>query len=191
MSSLLPKQYERREHALEHAGGARLNAIPSQVPSLWNADTCPAHHLAHLGAALSVDFWDDAWPETRKREMIKQSPELHRLKGTPAGLVAALNILGYPNSYLTEHAGWQHDGAVKRDGRIKYGAARWYEFDVHLEFGRAPTAGELATLRRYIESFKAAHARLRRIYYGAHKNKHNGAHQRDGAINYGAGRAYG
>lgn len=190
MSSLLPKQYEQRERALEHAGGARLNAIQSQVSSLWNADTCPANHLPHLAAALSVDFWDDAWPTARKREMIKRSPELHRLKGTPAGLVEALNILGYPNSYLAERTAWQHDGAVKRDGRIKYGGPlKWYEFDVHLQSGRTPTAGALTTIRRYIESFKAAHARLRRVYYGA--RKHDGAHKRDGSISYDAGRAYG
>lgn len=189
MSSLLPKQYEPREHALEHAGGARLNALPSQVPSLWNADTCPAHHLAHLAAALSVDFWDDAWPTTRKRQMIKQSPDLHRLKGTPAGVVKALSILGYPNSYLVEHTAWQHDGTHQRDGRIQYGQPlKWHEFDVHLQSGATPTAGVLTTLRRYIESFKAAHARLRGIYYGV--RKHDGTHQRNGAINYDAGRAY-
>ena len=215
MSSLLPQQYEKLEHALEHAGGARLSAIQSPAASLWNAETCPEHHLPHLAAAVSVDFWDDAWPSTRKREMIKQSPELHRLKGTPAGLVEALNILNYPNSYVTEHVAWQHDGTVKRDGRIKYShplmaehaawqhdgkvkrdgrikyghSIKWYDFDVHLQSGRAPTAGELAVLRRYIESFKAAHARLRRIYYGV--RKHDGAHKRDGTINYDAGRTYG
>ena len=190
MTSLLPKQYAQREHALEHAGGARLSAIQSQVVSLWNADTCPAHHLAHLAGALSVDFWDDAWPTARQREMIKQSPELHRLKGTPAGVIKALNILGYPNSYLVEYVAWQHDGTFKRDGRIKYGhPLKWYEFDVHLQSGLTPTARALTTLRRYIESFKAAHARLRRIYYGV--RKHNGAHKRGGKINYDAGRAYG
>lgn len=190
MSSLLPKQYARREHALEHAGGERLNAIQSQVASLWNADTCPANRLSHLAAALSVDFWDDAWPEARQREMIKQSPELHRLKGTPAGLAEALRILGYPNSHLVEYVAWRHDGAHKRDGAIKYGQPlKWYEFDVHLQSGRIPTAEALTVLRRYIKSFKALHARLRRIYYGV--RKHTGTHKRDGTINYDAGRAYG
>ena len=190
MSSLLPKQYAPREHALEDAGGSRLDAIQSQAATLWNADTCPAHHLAHLAAALSVDFWDDAWPEAHKREMIKQSPELHRLKGTPAGLVEALNILGYPNSYLAEYVAWRHDGTYKRDGRIKYGQPlKWHDFDVYLQSGKKITVGALTTLKRYIESFKAAHARLRRIYYGA--RKHNGAHKRNGKINYDAGRVYG
>ena len=190
MSSLLPKQYARREHALEHAAGERLDAVHSQVLSLWNADTCPAEHLPHLAAALSVDFWDDAWPAARKRETIKQSPELHRLKGAPAGVVKALNILGYANSYLAEYAAWRHDGTYKRDGSIQYGQPlKWYEFDVHLQSGRTLTAGALTTLRRYIESFKAAHARLRRIYYGV--RKHDGTHKRDGKINYDAGRAYG
>lgn len=189
-SSLLPKQYEQLEHALEDAGGTRLSAIQSQVATLWNADTCPEHHLAHLAAALSVDFWDDAWPAARKREMIRRAPELHRLKGTPAGLVEALSILGHPNSYLTERVAWQHDGAHKRDGRINYGGPlKWYEFDVHLQSGRTVGAGALTVLRRYIESFKAAHARLRRIYYGA--RKHDGTHKRDGTISYDAGRAYG
>lgn len=190
MNSLLPKQYKQREHALEHAGGQRLNAIQSQVSSLWNADTCPAKHLPHLAAALSVDFWDDAWPEARQREMIRQAPELHRLKGTPAGVVKALNILGYPNSYLAEYVAWRHDGAFKRDASIKYGQPlKWYEFDVYLQSGRKITAEALTMLRLYIESFKAAHARLRRIYYGV--RKHNGTHKRDGKINYDAGRSYG
>lgn len=128
--------------------------------------------------------------ETRKREMIKQSPELHRLKGTPAGAIKALKILGYPNSHITEYVAWRHNGAFKRDGRIQYGQPlKWYEFEAHLQSGRTPTAGALTTLRRYIESFKAAHARLRRIYYGV--RKHNGTHKRDGKINYDAGRAYG
>ena len=188
--SLLPKQYERHERALEATGGARLNDIKSAVLNLWNADTCPANHLAHLAAALSVDFWDDNWDEARKRSMIQQSPELHRLKGTPAGVINALVILGYRNSYLVEYVPWRHDGAFKRDGKIKYGQPLvWYEFDVHLQSGTVPSAAELTTLRRYVESFKAAHARLRRIYYGT--RKHNGQHKRGGQINYDGGLAYG
>ncbi len=205
MSSLLPSQYALRERALEAAAGERLNALVSPALTLWDADNCPADHLPQLAAALSVDFWyvqdvryagfagaktGDDWPEAVKRQMVKQAPELHRLKGTPAGLIKALAILGYGHSYLREFVAWKHDGTFTRNGAIAYGQTlTWYQFDVYLQAGAIPDANTLNTLRRYIQAFKPTHARLRRIYYAS--CKHNGQHQRDGQINYDGGLSYG
>lgn len=55
---------------------------------------CPAHLLDDLAFETSVDLWDETWSEAKKRSVIARSPQLHRLKGTLAGLRAYVGIAG-------------------------------------------------------------------------------------------------
>lgn len=67
--------------------------IPVPIRDLWRWDTCPLSHLPWLAWAMSVDIWDDNWPEGRKREVIRDSFKLHRLKGTLGGLKRYVSLV--------------------------------------------------------------------------------------------------
>lgn len=74
------------EIALDLDLEARVLDIPVPIRDLWRWDTCPPEFLPYLAWAMSVDLWSDAWSEERKREVIRDSFKLHRLKGTYGGL---------------------------------------------------------------------------------------------------------
>lgn len=84
-SDLLPPNSTPLERALSGPTG-RLTAIPTPIDALWRWDQCPENLLPWLAWALSVDFWDELWPEARKRAIIRESFELHRKKGTLYGI---------------------------------------------------------------------------------------------------------
>jgi len=70
----------------------RLNAdIIRDIHDPWK---CPIEILPWLAYALSVDVWNDNWPEQTKRAMCANSLELHRHKGTHGGVEDALAVLG-------------------------------------------------------------------------------------------------
>ncbi len=91
--SLLPPHSTPLEHALA-ATTSRIDTIPVPVRNLWNPDLLHVDFLPFLAWALSVDAWDSNWSEARKRDVIKAAIAVHRVKGTPAALKAALNALG-------------------------------------------------------------------------------------------------
>lgn len=115
---LLPPNATALESALSDA--AAMEHKPEVVASLWNAATCPVALLPWLAWALSVDEWDEAWPEARKRQAVLQSVQLHRKKGTPWAVLRALEVRGYPGCELIEFKGyqtsWRESGGLFMDG---------------------------------------------------------------------------
>lgn len=94
MSSLLPPNATATERAVDEAT-ARLADIPVPLRDLWNPATIPAPLLPWLAWGLSVDVWDPAWTESRRRAVVASSIEVHRRKGTAAALRTALAALDY------------------------------------------------------------------------------------------------
>ncbi|KFB99475.1 phage tail fiber protein [Trabulsiella guamensis ATCC 49490] len=85
----------------------RLTGIPVDLRKLWNPDECPAPLLPYLAWALSVDRWDKNWSEQTKRQVIKASWIVHRLKGT----ITAIRRVIEPFGSLTQITEWwQEDG---------------------------------------------------------------------------------
>ena len=123
---LLPANATALERALSDAAGMQHN--PEVLATLWDAATCPVQLLPWLAWALSVDEWDEAWPEARKRQAVLQSVQLHRKKGTPWAVLRALEVRGYPGCELIEFKGYQDqwreagglfmDGSFAMDGRF-------------------------------------------------------------------------
>ena len=123
---LLPANATALERTLSDA--AAMQHRPEVVAALWDAATCPAQLLPWLAWALSVDEWDEAWPEERKRQAVLQSVQLHRKKGTPWAVLRALEVHGYPGCELIEFKGYQDqwrdaggmfmDGSFAMDGRF-------------------------------------------------------------------------
>lgn len=77
------------------------------IDKLWSAEDCPIDLLPYLAWALSVDTWNADWPEHVKRQVVASSVYVHRFKGTPAGIKAALNALdlGVTISEWFDHGG--------------------------------------------------------------------------------------
>lgn len=82
---LLPPNATPLERSLASATG-RLTDVPVEIERVWRSGECPSELLPWLAWALSVDVWDDGWSDERKRRVIAASFDLHRLKGTEAGL---------------------------------------------------------------------------------------------------------
>ncbi len=83
---------------------SRLHVLPvdaiSKDPAL-----VPVEMLDVLAWELSVDDWDESWSEGRKRSVLLSARDVHRHKGTPFGVLKALEAMGYGQSQLVE--GWQ------------------------------------------------------------------------------------
>lgn len=94
MSDLLPPNARAEERAISLAL-ARIADVETPVRQLDDPATCPAWMLPWLAWAESVDDWDPAWAETRKRAVIAASRYVHERKGTIGAIKAALDSLGY------------------------------------------------------------------------------------------------
>jgi len=94
IASLLPPNRTPLETALEATIAERLALSAHLIAAVWNPDTCPAHLLGHLAWGLSIDLWDDALPETQKREVCRNALTLHSLKTTLAGIKAHVALVG-------------------------------------------------------------------------------------------------
>jgi phage tail P2-like protein len=92
--SLLPSNSTQLERELA-ALTARIDAIdPAVISTLWDAWRCPSALLPWLAWGLSVDIWDDAWPEITKRQVCADAPAYHRIKGTRRAVEMALAYSG-------------------------------------------------------------------------------------------------
>ncbi|NDJ58057.1 phage tail protein I [Enterobacteriaceae bacterium 4M9] len=81
---------------------AQIERVPVPLRTLWNPQTCPVNLLPYLAWALSVDRWDENWPEATKRSVIASSFYVHLHKGT----ISALRRVVEPLGYLIEVREW-------------------------------------------------------------------------------------
>ncbi|TFF20822.1 phage tail protein I [Jiella endophytica] len=115
-AQLLPPNATPIERAVLTAELARLaKSEPEIVATVWHPQTCPAALLPWLAWALSVDTWDDRWPEAVKRDVIAASPQVHRLKGTRAAVEEALTAM----RLAIKIEEWWEDTTVGRRGTFR------------------------------------------------------------------------
>ena len=81
---------------------ADIAGVPVNLSTLWNPQTCPTELLPWLAWALSVDRWDEKWPEATKRSVIQSSFFVHQHKGT----IGALRRVVEPLGFLIEIKEW-------------------------------------------------------------------------------------
>ena len=93
MKTLLPPNATDLERKLTEVGKDAFN-LPS-IRIIKDIDQVPSQFLPFIAWQKSVDYWDETWQEALKRKVIKESRELHRLKGTPAAIKKALEPFGY------------------------------------------------------------------------------------------------
>lgn len=132
MDSLLPYNASAAERALEAAGTDAIG-IPI-VEGFREPWRCPAALLPWLAWSLSVDDWDPDWPVETKRQVIAQSVEVHRHKGTIGAVKTALRAMGYVDARIIEDqelprygTGWQFGSGWEYGPSDPHWADYWVE----------------------------------------------------------------
>jgi phage tail-like protein len=72
------------------------------VSSNFDPDAVSGPYLKWLGGWLALDI-ADGWDEAKLRTLMKQAPELYRLRGTRRGLARMLQIYTGVEPYIVEH----------------------------------------------------------------------------------------
>lgn len=115
---ILPPNATKLERAL--AAAASMQHTPEVIKTLADSQRCPVEFLPWLAWAMSVDEWQDDWPEARKRAAVRSAVELHRKKGTPWAVLRALAVHGFDDCEIIEYANflqdWQASGGKYLDG---------------------------------------------------------------------------
>lgn len=118
MTSLLPPNATALERRITQAA-ADLERADAPLHTLWDAKRIPAHLLPWLAWAVGVDDWSRHWPESAKRAAIAEAIPIRRRRGTPWALRRALEVLGYTDVDILEHAKqdaeWQAAGGLYLD----------------------------------------------------------------------------
>ena len=144
--SLLPRNSTAFERDLEDVLTARVESLAVDISATARSADCPAALLPWLAHAMSVDVWDDAWPEARKRSVIARSFAVHRRKGTLPALVEALELIFGAGVTITEW--WDYEGVPGT-------------FRLTIPGFEGPA--QEALLSRVVESTKPSHAHLDRV----------------------------
>lgn len=106
-TSLLPFNASQLEKDLETVL-ARTDNVPVLINTVWDPERCPENLLPWLAWALSVDTWDSGWSDSTKRNLIANSLQIHRTKGTVSAIERVLGVLGV-DAELIEW--FEYDGA--------------------------------------------------------------------------------
>ena len=94
MRQLMPSSVSPLEEEMARVTESLEDIETEVIATIWNADECPASLLPVLASALSVDIWDEAWPEDRKRRAVREAPHYHTIKGTDESIAMILALLG-------------------------------------------------------------------------------------------------
>lgn len=101
--SLLPLSDPDEDRKVERAFGQRAEIyLPAfdTLSQLYNPATVRTDFLPVLAKAFRVDFWDEQLSESEKRNLLAQTIQLHRHKGTRWAVERVLEILGVEGEIL-------------------------------------------------------------------------------------------
>jgi phage tail P2-like protein len=184
VATLLPPNATQTERALEQAT-ARIGDVAVPIATLWSADTCPEHVLPFLAWGLSVDNWDSNWAEEDKRTSIRDSVQIHRVKGTIGSIKRALFAAGYDEAEVIERYGWEtYNGAQNYDGSITYAEPdHWAEYRIKLT---SPiTIAQAQQVRSILATVAPARCHLKALEYPEALHIYDNSILFDGAFAYG------
>ncbi|KQZ87195.1 hypothetical protein ASD64_07065 [Mesorhizobium sp. Root157] len=128
---LLPANATIPEKVLA-ALGPLVHELDDPIGRMWNPWLCPVEALPFLAWALRAPLWDETWPETTKRSVLAESPELNSVKGTVYAVARYVEIMGgravdfmLPPSGIYLSAG--PDEEEKRRWRGRFAEIRIYD----------------------------------------------------------------
>ena len=161
-----------------------INAMLVYLIDLVKPQLLPS--LADQFSLLDEAAWALAESVDAKRDLIRNSAQLHRYKGTPWAIREVIRLLGFGEVTIQEGLNNQvRDGSIIRDGNHVHGnPAAWPLYRVFLQ--RAITNDQAALLRRLLLSVAPARCRLVSLDYSSVAIRHNGFAQRDGQYNHGS-----
>ncbi|QLG93393.1 phage tail protein [Pseudomonas yamanorum] len=165
-------------------GGLDLNSMLVYLVDLVKPALLPV--LADQFSLLDEAAWLLAESEEARRNLIKNSAELHRYKGTPWAIREVIRLLGFGEVVIQEGLNNQiRNGAITRNGTHVHGdPSAWPLYRVFLK--RAITNDQAALLRRLLLSVAPARCRLVALDYQSVAIRHNGLARRDGQYNHGS-----
>jgi phage tail-like protein len=86
------EDFTERFLSLFDASIEALDGIIERSPALLDADGVPQQLLPWLGTFFDIGF-DSTWDAARRRKILDAAPELYRLRGTPAAMTKAINLV--------------------------------------------------------------------------------------------------
>ncbi len=93
VESLLPNNSTPAERKLEQTL-ARPFQLPVAIRETFRPDQAPSSFVPFIAHTLSADVWPSYGDDTLKREIAKQSLQLHKLKGTPYAIRRYIEFTG-------------------------------------------------------------------------------------------------
>jgi len=170
-------------YAIDLAASRAFEMDTQVLIDVTDPDTCPVAMLPFLAWAYSVDEWPPGATESQKRNIIKQSPAVHRHKGTIRSIRDVLASGGYGDATVDVGANRpRRDGTVLRDGTVVYNDVMgWAEWAVIISNSDPIPSDSLISLL-----IQTAPARCRLISIGYQRLffRHNGTFRRDGTRQY-------
>jgi phage tail P2-like protein len=126
--SLIPSFEDTKLHSADSVAADVVAPLSSEIKAiehLANPLLCDEKYLPYLAYAFKVDLWDGSLSTQNKRDLIVQSLELHRKKGTRWAILEVLKAVGLsvPNyeAVIVEYKDrddYKFD--VKRNGSYSY-----------------------------------------------------------------------
>ena len=183
--SLLPPSSTALERIIEQSGAAAIANIPAVITSIWNADTCPSPLLPYLAWALSIDEWDNKWSDDKKRQIIKESREIHARKGTIGAVKRALASIGQADASVLERGDYVlRNGTKLRNGiHTRRGAGGWATYRVILR--QAVTIDQAKQIKRLLAAAQRNCIVLTAVDFRKSTFSRNGTLRRNGAYTRG------
>lgn len=92
-ATLLPANATWFERTMEQVLASRMGRLETGadiIATMADPYRCPAQYLPWLAWAVAVPYWRTEWPEAVKRELIAQSPAIHRERGFLPGIERGL-----------------------------------------------------------------------------------------------------
>jgi hypothetical protein len=128
----------------------------------WDIDNLDESILPHLAQELDV-FGDKGWSLAdtlaKKRSLLKNALQLHRLAGTPAAIALVFEVLGLGGISFEENPPLVCDGSVICNGAEVCNGKKWDRFIVSFE--TEPDGSQFELVGRLIDAWK--NERSRRI----------------------------
>ena len=184
MTNLLPQNASAMEKRIDEVNASRFD-LDIRISELWTPYACPIAFLPYLAFALSVDYWDDAWSEEAKREVVAQAIKVHRHKGTPGALKDMLRAAGYGEVELVEGLdARRRNGRVTRDGTYFHSEyEHWALFNLKLL--SAVSIQQAQQIKILVNRVKREVCELHALTYARALNLHNNVILRNGTFTRG------
>lgn len=188
--SLLP-QFEPLElHELENIGAGAIDGVLVEsevIKNIFNPELCNLKYLPYVAYANGVDIWDESFTESNKRNLIKASKKLHKLKGTPWAIEEVLKALDMASdeepAVIKEGLCIKYDGSHKYNGIYNHGdKSKWRYYTIELK--KPVTIKKGIAASKILEEYAPKRSILKVITYQK-LNAYDGSIKYDGQHTYG------